>query len=107
MSNKEIDWSGIIDEAIAPEKLIETIAEAALHADTYTKGEAVVADYRTRLAAAQTLLLHRRGRPAEAPEPKRDAGGGGTDLLDLLQNPEYAAKVRAVLDAVEGGKKAK
>jgi hypothetical protein len=103
----EAKWEEIIDAAISPEKLIGTIADAALHADTYTRSEAVVPDYRTRLQASQTLLLHRRGRPSEAPEPKRDTGGGGTDFIDLLRDPEYRAKVKMLLAEVEGGKKAK
>jgi len=77
------DWESIIDAAVPPEKIIETLADAMLHADNYTKGEAVVPDYRTRLQAAQTLLLHRRGKPSEAPEPKPDKEGGTRSVTDL------------------------
>lgn len=97
----ETDWSEVIDQHAPPEDIIKALADA-LDADTYTREGKVVPDHRTRLAAAQTLLMHRRGRPTEAPEPKRNGGdAGGKDLLELLSDPEYAAKVEAALAAAK------
>lgn len=100
----ETDWPSIIDEHAPPEEIIKALA-AAMDADTYTREGKAVPDHRTRLAAAQTLLLHRRGKPSEAPGPKDDGGDkGGSDLLSLLSDPEYAAKVEAALAKAKASK---
>lgn len=103
MAAKDVNWAEIIDAEMEPQEIIRTIAQAALNAENYTKGEAVVPDYRTRLAAAQTLLMHRRGKPSEAPaDPKAGSEEAGkADLLSLLEDPEYAARVEAALAAAK------
>lgn len=93
MSN-ETDWTAIINEEAPPRTVIRAIAEA-MDADTYTREGKAVPDHRTRLAAAQTLVLHSRGRPAEAPETKpiSDRKSGLADLMELLDDPEIAQRV--------------
>jgi hypothetical protein len=100
----ETDWSSVIDDHAPPAEIIQTIADA-MDADTYTREGKAVPDHRTRLAAAQTLLMHRRGRPAEAPEPKPvgDRKAGMADLLALLDDPEVVARIEAI-KAKRGGK---
>jgi hypothetical protein len=92
----ETDWSAVIDEHAPPEDIIKALA-AALDADTYTRDGRPVADHRTRLAAAQTLLLHRRGRPAEAPEPKSPAKSIDEEFADLKERAAHSPALRSLL----------
>lgn len=85
--DSDTDWSSVIDKHAPPSDIIQTIAEA-MDADTYTREGKSVPDHRTRLAAAQTLLLHRRGKPAEAPEniPPKPQGSAIADLNERLRH---------------------
>ena len=92
----------MIDEVIPPKEIVQKLAETARSAVCLGRTEASIIDYKTRLAALQTLLLHRRGRPAEAAETAPEDNGGSRTreqvLADLRSNPDALAALREMLD---------
>jgi len=96
--SKDVDWAGIIDAQIPPEDMIAGLVDIARNATTFTaKGEAVIPDRKTRLTAFQALMLHRRGRPSEAPAPPPPAKGMKEELDDLKARAEHSPALRALL----------
>lgn len=93
----DIDWAAELDKAATPNRVCSALARA-LDAQTVGKDGNPTPDYRTQLQAALGYLAHRRGRPAEAPEPKpsSDRKAGMADLLALLEDPEVVARIEEI-----------
>jgi hypothetical protein len=92
----DIDWAAELDAAAPPDRVCEALARA-LNAITVGKDGNPIPDYRTQLQAALGFLAHRRGRPAEAPEPKPDEKGVTRSVTDL--SDDALAGIMATLGA--------
>lgn len=76
------EWTDALLNGTDKSRVVATLMEA-LTAYTLDKGGNPVPDHRTRVTAANLLLMHGRGKPQEAPEVKTDEGQGTRSVTDL------------------------